>query len=303
MISVCIPVYNYDVGNLVDQVHSQIANQDAPSEIILIDDASDEAFRQKNRLIPRDRVTLIELDKNIGRAGIRNLFLKYTSQPNLLFLDCDTLIPSKEFISDYIKAIKKKQGKVICGGTKYSDSKPGSNRILHWNYGRKRESQPASNRNNAPNRSFMTANFMIERNLLKQIRFDERITGYGHEDSLFGYRLTNINQTVVHIDNPLIHTGLNKNREFLDKTDEGLRSLFKVTGLVDNDRGFSETITLLQYINRLDGSVAGTLVSFTFTIFGRLIRRILGWGLPCIPLYSFYKLGKYLSIREKMQKK
>jgi len=303
MISVCIPVYNYDVSNLVEQIHLQIANQDATSEIILIDDASDEEFRQKNRIISRDRVTLIELDKNIGRAGIRNLFLKNTSQPNLLFLDCDTLIPSKEFISAYIEALKNTRDKVICGGTRYSDSKPGSNRILHWNYGRKRESQPASKRNIAPNRSFMTANFMIDRNLLKQIRFDERITGYGHEDSLFGFNLSSINQSVFHIDNPLIHTGLNKNREFLDKTDEGLRSLYNITGLVDNDPGFNETITLLQYINRLDRSGSSTLVSFTFTIFGGLIRRLLEWGLPCIPLFSFYKLGKYLSIRKKMQKK
>ena len=91
-------------------------------------------------------------------------------------------------------------------------------------------------------------------------------------------------------------------REFLDKTDEALRSLYKITGLVDNDPGFSETITLLQYIKGPDRSGASAFVSFTFAISGGLIRRILGWGFPCIPLYSFYKLGKYLSIRKRCKK-
>ena len=215
MISVCIPVYNHDAGELVKQLHLQLSQLEEPSEIILIDDASREEIRQTNRRIPPEHATLIELEGNIGRARIRNRFPELATQPYLLFLDCDSVIISDRFIPVFLEAIEQHPGKIICGGSIYDPVKPGRSKMLHWKYGSKRESRPAEFRNKYPSRSFMTANFLIPKELLEKIPFDERITGYGHEDSLFGYRLNEMHQTVLHIDNPVIHAGLKNNREFL----------------------------------------------------------------------------------------
>ncbi|WP_435525706.1 hypothetical protein [Chryseobacterium indoltheticum] len=43
-ISVCIPVYNFDVRELVYDLKKEIENQNIDAEIILIDDASEESF-------------------------------------------------------------------------------------------------------------------------------------------------------------------------------------------------------------------------------------------------------------------
>lgn len=303
MISVCIPVYNYDVGELVEQLHQQLLQLGESSEIILIDDASCEEIRQVNRRIPSDHATLIELQGNIGRAGIRNRFPEHAKQPFLLFLDCDSVILSDRFIPAYLDTIKHHPGKIICGGIIYDLVKPGRSRMLHWKYGSKKESQPASIRNKSSNRSFMTANFLVPKNLLEQLQFDERITGYGHEDTLFGYRLSEMNQTIFHIDNPVLHAGLESNREFLQKTDEGLQNLFAITGFLGNDPKFTETITLLQYVSRLENKGIAWLILLLFNIFGPTVRSLLGLGFAMMSLFSFYKLGRYLAIHNKKKKK
>lgn len=51
-------------------------------------------LKKINRTLESKQVKYIELKKNIGRAKIRNLFIEYTTNPYLLFLDCDTKIIS-----------------------------------------------------------------------------------------------------------------------------------------------------------------------------------------------------------------
>lgn len=299
MISVCVPVYNHGADALVEQLHQQLTQLDMPSEIILIDDASDEEFRLTNRKIPAEHATLIELEKNTGRSRIRNRFLEYTRHPCLLFLDCDTSIPSGGFITDYMKAMEKHPGKIICGGSIYHPARPRRTFMLHWNYGRKRESKPASLRNAEPNASFMTANFLIPRNIFEKTRFDENITGYGHEDSLFGFRMKEKCQTVVHIDNPVIHKGLESNAVFLAKTEEGLQNLYRVAGLTGNNPEFINSIGLLKYLSQLDKRGATWLIRIVYFFTGPIVRALLVSGWAGMNMFSFHKLGTYLTIRAK----
>ena len=245
MISVCIPVYNRDVSKLVEGLHHQLEQLESPGEIILIDDASDEYFRALNRRIPADMASLTELQENIGRARIRNLFSGHAKQSHLLFLDCDTSLLSDHFLSDYIACIREYPDRVICGGSVYGPDRPDRSRLLHWKYGSQRESKSAETRNQDPNLSFMTSNFIIPGKLFTRVRFDERLSRYGHEDSLFGYRLTEMKQTIHHLQNPVLHDGLESNSEFLRKTEESIQNLIIITDLVKHDEKFTRTITLL----------------------------------------------------------
>jgi hypothetical protein len=142
----------------------------------------------------------------------------------------------------------------------------------------------------------------VPKDVLDQLRFEERITRYGHEDTLFGYRLREIHKDVVHIDNPVLHAGLVANREFLSKTDEALQSLLAITGFVNEDPQFRETVTLLQYVSHLEKRGTAWLIRILFIITGPFVRRLLGWGMAVLPLFSFYKAGRYLMYKKRKRK-
>ena len=96
MLSVCIPVYNFDVTELITDIRNQINTDDLDAEIIFIDDASQEEMRQRNEIVKSLTDHYILLEKNIGRSKIRNLFLKYSKSDYLLFLDCDGKLLPKD---------------------------------------------------------------------------------------------------------------------------------------------------------------------------------------------------------------
>jgi glycosyltransferase involved in cell wall biosynthesis len=302
MISVCIPVYNRDVRGLVKALYQQLTQLGQASEILLIDDASDEGIRKINREIPADRGSMVELPGNIGRARIRNRFLDHAKGTRMLFLDCDISIPSDEFLRTYLEAENRYPGSVICGGSLYADARPALNRRLHWRYGRKRESRPALNRNLDPSVSFMSANFLIPRELLAEVRFEETLSGYGHEDSLFGYRLMQAGHSIVHIDNPVIHEGLETNAVFLDKTDEGLQNLNRVSRLEGTGEAYEKGIKLLRFAAGMDRLGISPLIRLLYFLLGTTIRMFLRSGIAPMPLFSFYKLGRHLTIRSRQKK-
>lgn len=73
MLSVCIPVYNFDVTELITDIRSQINTDDLDAEIIFIDDASQEEMRQRNEIVKSLTDHYILLEKNIGRSKILSL--------------------------------------------------------------------------------------------------------------------------------------------------------------------------------------------------------------------------------------
>ncbi len=295
MISVCIPLYNFDVKLLVTELSRQAGRLDAETEIILIDDASDEAFKKSNRPLS-GKVSYIELEENIGRARIRNLFLEHARKKYLLFLDCDSLIPSGTFLSDYLDCIRERQPRVLCGGRIYDTKVPPRSRRLRWKYGIRMESKPASCRKQHPNRSFMTNNFVIEKELLDSIRFDERILSYGHEDTLFGYQLKKKNIPVHHIDNPVLNGHLETNAEYLAKTEEAVRNLARIMQYFNHDPELVEDVTLLRSYYKLKRFRMFWLIRTLFRINKGWIRYLLKKGVANMTLFGFYKLGYLIDI-------
>ena len=88
MLSICIPIYNKEVVPLVETLLRQAREVDYACEVVCLDDASEDQYRTKNRTL-RDSVRYEEMERNIGRAAIRNRFLEYATGEYLLFLDCD----------------------------------------------------------------------------------------------------------------------------------------------------------------------------------------------------------------------
>ena len=163
-----------------------------------------------------------ELSSNQGRSRIRNLLADAAKGQYLLFLDCDSKVVKADYLATYVSALH--PDTLLYGGRCYLPTPPADQRYyLHWYYGIHREQQSAEQRQKQPYHSFMTNNFLIPTKQFMAIRFDESLKQYGHEDTLFGMELKNRQVPIVHMDNPLEHTGIEVAEIFLDKTKRQLR--------------------------------------------------------------------------------
>jgi cellulose synthase/poly-beta-1,6-N-acetylglucosamine synthase-like glycosyltransferase len=297
MISVCIPVYNFDVRPLVNELISQIEGLDC--ELILIDDASSECVFSHEELNAKTK--FIRLNENVGRSKIRNLFLSESTCPYLLFLDCDSIIEKKDFIATYLEAIKKGNTKVICGGRYYPDSSPSKTQMLRWKYGVESESKTAEERLANPYKSFMTNNFLVDRSVFEKIQFDETLTKYGHEDTLFGFELKNNKVRIDHIENAILNGELESNQLYLSKTELGVKNLVKIVNSLDEPDDFIDDVYLLSFYR--EAKEKGKIKNFKRlqSIFGKRILKKLVKGLASVKQFNFFKLMllvKYLESEE-----
>lgn len=228
MLSILIPLYNIDGRPLVQELLEQCCHLQLPVEIRIYDDASDPEFQTINSGLSNIPGLVYRLlPQNMGRAKIRNLLAKEALYEYLLFLDADASISQSDFLQQYLD--KACPGKVWYGGRSYNSTQPADRKLLlHWRVGQERESIPAAQRSQKPYLSFMSNNFLIPRDLFLQIGFDEGIIDYGHEDTVFGLRLKELQVPLLHLNNPLEHTGLESAAIFLEKTDSAACNLLKL---------------------------------------------------------------------------
>lgn len=231
MISILIPIYNFNVTALVQKLVDQCSKAKIHFEIICFDDGSSPKFKALNQpILNLMGVNYVELSENYGRSKIRNKLAKVAQYDYLLFLDCDSKIKYANFIKNYIKEIKR-EADVTYGGRYYKKGKPrAKSKVLHWKYGSIREALSINKRLKKPYLCFLSNNFLIHRELFLQILFDESIQGYGYEDLVFARVLEYNEIEVRHIHNPTEHIDLIKTDHFLAKAEtatENLKNLIK----------------------------------------------------------------------------
>ena len=99
MVSILIPVYNYDVRKLAKKLSLQILNINN-AEIIFIDDKSNNKYLELNSEIKElPKVTYYQNTVNFGRSKTRNILAQKAKNNFLIFMDGDTLPVSTNFIS------------------------------------------------------------------------------------------------------------------------------------------------------------------------------------------------------------
>lgn len=292
MISVCIPVYNYCVVPLATALAAQAKSLDCEVELVFVDDASSAAWREKNAPL-EEMGRYVQLEENIGRARIRNLFLQYTAGDYLLFLDNDSVIRDG-FLSRYASWVDR-QPSVVVGGRVYDRKSDSPDRHLRYLYGVQAESHDAAFRSQQPYRSFMTNNFMVARSVFDQVRFDERLSLYGHEDTLFGYRLSQAGIPIVHIDNPVVNGDVETNDDFLRKTDEAIQNLVLLMQSMHDDQGFIRSVRLLDTWQRLANIHMEGLVLAIYKVMRQpLLSHFRAGNAISLAQFNFYKLGLFI---------
>ncbi len=289
MLSVLIPIFNHDVTRLVGELTMQCSKAKIPFQILCFDDGSKEKYLVANRALDGVYgVSYIELGTNIGRSAIRNKLAYNAMYDYLLFLDCDSEIRSKKFIKRYVNEMKQKVP-IVYGGRQYSKRPPRSKKKrLHWTYGVKKEARPAKRRAKLGNLAFQSNNYLITRDLALEFPFDENIRGYGHEDTMLALRLQSAHHFIKHIDNPILHRGVEETKNFLEKTKEGLRNLV----LLRQEYPIMQTPVTSAY-DTLRGMWMHKVFRWIYNRWeDRIMENLYGTN-PSMRLFDFYKLYHY----------
>lgn len=291
MISVCIPVYNFDVNELTNSLLEQAHRIGYPIEILLFDDHSLAYFRKANAQLNNLKdVSYLEFDFNIGRSKIRNRLADFATGSWLLFLDCDMVVDDPDFLKGYVDALTRAQ--VVCGGIKYGEKPFREELILRWKYGVSRECRSAMRRQISPYNSFMSGNFLISSDTFHTIRFNEDISGYGHEDTVFGIELKRRKVSILHIDNPSLHLGLEPSFDFLQKSEQSVINLAKLMrNAPDLRKDLERSVKVLRVFKRLRFLGLILPLRWVFRVVNPVIRRSLCSKHPSILMLDVYKLA------------
>jgi glycosyltransferase involved in cell wall biosynthesis len=298
-ISILIPVNDFDIVALIHCMKEGIAQVPEFCEILIGDDGSSEEFKKKYQSLAGDNVRIITSEKNIGRATIRNRLIVEARGDFLLFIDADAMIrgTAETYLHKWLEYLN--HGRVISGGILYQDSPPGDpDKFLRWKYGRKKEQLKAVERNKHPYASFSTFNVLIDRSIFSKFRFYEELKQYGHEDTLLSYQLKKAGIDILHIDNGLVHEGLETNKEYLTKTKFSIENLSKLYDNVTDKKTFSSTVRLLRLFWWLKMFRLTRIFASIFIHYRERMEIHLDSSKVSLVLFKLYKISMFCTYRE-----
>ncbi|WP_047545174.1 glycosyltransferase family 2 protein [Psychroserpens sp. Hel_I_66] len=287
MLSVLIPVYNYDITRLVNRLHEQLIANDIIFEIIILDDGSTNDCHIINAEIEKLSHTChIISSSNCGRVATRQKLAEQAKHEWLLFLDADVMPKTQDFISNYINYTPRNHD-AIYGGFAYNEEKPRDEFILRWTYGRSNEQVPASLRNKTPYKIVISANFMIKKAVFKRLNSKITQKGYGY-DNYFGALLKTENVNVLHIDNEVIHNGLEDNLIYLNKIEKSVDTLLKLDRQNKLEKTENSLITTFRSLKKWRLNYP---ISWIYRFSNSILRKHLLSQNPKVMVLQFYKLG------------
>lgn len=291
MISVLIPVYNYDIVLLVEKIHQQIHNQNIPYEILIADDASTSADIKATYPQIKNLAQVFQFEENKGRTYTRNFLANQAKFDNLLFLDADVLPEKEDFIVQFL--LHKNQSDLIFGGINYTEKCPDPEKMLRWKYGKERESRSLEEREENPYISIISGAIFIKKDLFLQTN-PELKNLYGL-DSVFVHNLQKENAKIKHINNPVLHLGLEKNEDFIKKTESGLKSLV----FLEKENMVSRDYRAVQRAyEKLKTYKLTKVYKFFYGLIQSKIHKNLLRKNPSLFYFDLYKLMKYIEFKE-----
>lgn len=287
MLSVLIPIYNYNAYPLVLELHKQCLECAIDFEILCQDDASNSELNVENEKINSlTNCNFTELKVNIAHRQNRNFLANKAQYENLLFIDGDSIVIRSNYISSYIFWLTNFD--IVYGGRLHPEKCPSNNQKLRWKYGRYIEDKKVNLRNSAPFQSLLFNNTVIKKAWFDKVKFDSHITKYGHDDTQLSCQLSTLNLKLKHIDNPLEHGDIDSNEAYLKKSKSSLENLVILFEEGKINSHFSRLITLLLMLNKLHLTY---LISLIYnSIEGFLIGNLKGKN-PNLLLYNIFRIG------------
>ncbi len=287
MISILIPTYNYNIQNLVLEVHKQCTHLNINFEIIYLEDGSTQhVASNKQHISSLPNTIILHYKNNIGRTNARLVLSNKAQYDWLLFLDADVKIINTDFIKKYINHVSTNKCDAIYGGFTYAKQKPKKDFLLRWKYGQIAEDVAANIRNKTPYKIVISANFLIKKALFNTLSSKIKIKSYGL-DNYFGILLKQNNAQVKHLDNPVLHLGLDTSKAYLNKVEEAINALLT---LLNKNKIQAHQNKLLHVFLRTKRYKLNYILYVVFILFNPLIKLNLLGNYPNITLLQIYKL-------------
>ncbi len=288
-LSVLIPTHDYKCFTLVAELQRQLMVARVQYEVIVADDGS----RDQVSVIANLRINelpgcrYIKREKNVGRAAIRNFLIGEARGEWLLFLDSDAAIDSPLFIWRLLDAIEQaNDAQVIMGGLHHASRMPRPEVSLRYRYEKAADRhRSAEERSRHPYQHMTAFNLCVKGDVARRLPFDEHCKEYGFEDALYGVVLKRYGIKILHIDNPLLHRGLENNEVFLAKTEAAMRTLAALGRRMMIYTGVGRAVLTAKKYH------VKWLVALLFRIMRPVMRRNLLGVTPNLKVFSFYKLG------------
>ena len=295
MLSILIPIYNYNAYPLVLELHMQCLECGIDFEILCQDDASKSVLNSENEKINSlFNCNFTELKVNIAHRQNRNMLASKAKFENLLFIDGDSIIIRNNYISNYVSCLN--DFDIIYGGRLHPENCPSNVQKLRWKYGKFIEDKSVEKRKLTPFQSLLFNNTVIKKDCFNKVKFDSHLTKYGHDDTQLSYQLSQFNPKLKHIDNPVEHGDIDSNKEYLIKSKSSLENLLELYNEGKINKDFSRLISLLLLLNKLKLTY---LISVFYKISEGFLNRNLEGNNPNLFLYTIFRIGYLCEISVK----
>lgn len=293
MLSILIPIYNYNVYSLVFELHRQCTECGIAFEILAQDDASQSPLNKENEKVNTlPNCSFVSLKKNVAHRENRNLLAEQAKFNYLLFIDGDSIIVRPDYIQNYLRNLDGFDA--VYGGRQHPEKCPSKKQSLRWKYGKFIEDKLAISRRKTPYKSLLFNNTVISKKSFNQVKFDKDITLYGHDDTQFSYQLSLLEAKINHIDNPIEHGDIDTNQAYLAKTESSLKSLLI---LYMSGKISSEFVSILKLYDFLKKTKFSVLVAVFHRLFQKSIIKSLLSENPSLFLFNVYRIGYLCTLK------
>ena len=295
MLSILIPVYNYNVYPLVSELHKQSIDCGITFEILCQDDASQSSFNAFNEHVNAlSNCSFVSLKENLAHRENRNSLAEQAKFDYLLFIDGDSIIIHDNYIKKYIEILN--DFDVVYGGRLHPEKCPADNQKLRWKYGRFIEDKSPENRKKKPYQSVLFNNTIIKKDCFNKVKFDKDTKKYGHDDTLLSYQLSLLQVKINHIENPVEHGDIDANLVYLNKTKESLENLIL---LYKEEKITIEFVRLLQLYHFLKKTKSTYIISKIHSVLEKYLVQNLTGSNPDLVLFNWFRVGYLCSINQK----
>lgn len=281
-LSVLIPLYRDYCVEQVKALRQQCEGiAGLQWEIVVAYDGPRDSYADANAPIGgMDGCRLVVRGKNCGRSATRNFLARQARYDTLLYIDSG-LKPNPHLVDKYVENMGR--AAVVCGNIEVDRDCIDPCNLRCKNELRAQRRFTAERHAASPYKNFHSGNFMAERRVVIDNPFREDITTYGYEDTLFGKRLAENGVSILHIDNPVLFTRFESNARFLEKTKEGVTTLFSHR---DELAGYSPLLRLVSIIGKYRLS---WLLLAAYRCFGRAMECNLRGRHPNLAVFSLYR--------------
>ena len=287
MLSILIPIYNYNVYPLVLELHKQCIEANVTFEILCQDDASGSLLNIENQKINLlSNCIFIALDENLAHRENRNSLAQKAKYDYLLFIDGDSNMISSNYISNYIQNTQ--DFDIVYGGRLHPEICPSDMQKLRWKYGKFVEDKTFENRKKTPYQSLLFNNTVIKKECFNKVKFDSFLIKYGHDDTQISYQLSLLEAKVIHINNPIEHGDIDNNSFFISKMKNSLENLIYLYKEKKITHNFSKLISLLLLLNKLKLTY---FVSKIYLLFEKVIFKQLEGKNPSLFIFNLFRIG------------